>query len=125
MRKRIRRRKKTLGKKISRYASKRYYMHKHESRHKKSIRRRLSAWLGLRHTTKKYYLIYFLALIVLIVLFPLMVNFFKGFRENYGKGYGYVPRDFQRADKLRKEKKPIPFQPKGAWQYDESTKNGK
>ena len=87
---------------------------------KKSLGRRSSAWLGIRHTSKKYYLLYFLMLIVFIFLFPVIMKFFTGFRENYGKGYGYVPRDTERADKLRKEEKPIPFQPKKIWHYGES-----
>lgn len=124
MRKRIRHRKKTLGKKISHYASKRYYMHMHKSirirHHKKSFVRRLSAWLGIRHTSKKYTFLYFLVLIILMILIPFFVKFFSHFKEHYGKGYGYVPRDSERAEKLREKKKPIPFQPKGAWQYGES-----
>jgi len=93
--------------------------------HKKSFGRRLSAWLGIRHTSKKYYLVYFLALIALIFLFPMIMKFFTDFKRNYGKGYGYVPRDFERSEKLREAKKPIPFQPKGAWQYDESAEEKK
>ncbi len=93
--------------------------------HKESFGRRLSAWLGIRHTSKKYYLIYFLALIALIILFPLIMKILTSFKENYGKGYGYVPRDFERSEKLREAKKPIPFQPKGAWQYDENAEEKK
>ena len=47
------------------------------------------------------------------------------FKENYGKGYGYVPRDFERSEKLREEKKPIPFKPKGVWKYGESAEEKK
>ncbi len=100
-------------------------MPKHISHHKKSFGRRLSAWLGIRHTSKTYYLIYFLAIIALIILFPMIMKFFTGFKENYGKGYGYVPRDFERSERLIKEKKPIPFQPNEALQYDKSFKEKK
>lgn len=86
---------------------------------KKSFGRGLSTWLGIRHTSTKYALLYFLALIILILLFPLIMKLLTDFKRNYGKGYGYVPRDFEREEKLRQAKKPIPFQPKGAWQYDE------
>lgn len=92
---------------------------------KKPFKRRLSAWLGIRHTSKKYYLIYFLALIALIFLFPVIMKVFTEFKKNYGKGYGYVPRDFERSEKLREAKKPIPFQPKGAWQYGGSAEEKK
>jgi len=85
---------------------------------KKSIKRRLLGWLGISHTSKKYYLIYFLTLIVLIILFPLIMKMLASFKENYGKGYGYVPRDLERSEKLTREEKPIPFQPRGAWQYE-------
>ncbi len=92
---------------------------------KKSFGRRLSAWLGIHHTSKKYYLIYFLALLISIILFPLIMKILTSFKENYGKGYGYVPRDFERSEKLREAKKPIPFQPKGAWQYGGSAEEKK
>ena len=87
---------------------------------KKSFNRRLLAWLGVSHTSKKYYLIYFLAIIVLILLFPFILKFFTGFKENYGKGYGYVPRDLERIEKLTREGKTIPFQPKRTWKKETS-----
>ncbi len=86
---------------------------------RKSFKRRLLGWLGISHTSKKYYLVYFLALIVLILLFPLIMKFFIGFKENYGKGYGYVPRDLERVEKLTHEGKNVPLQPKGGWQDEE------
>ncbi len=93
-------------------------MARHMRKRKKSFRRRLLAWLGISHTSKKYYLIYFLALLVSIILFPLIMKILASFKENYGKGYGYVPRDLERSEKLTREEKPIPFQPRGAWQYE-------
>ena len=30
-----------------------------------------------------------------------------------------MPRDFERAERLRIQEKPIPFQPKDVWQYNE------
>jgi hypothetical protein len=94
-------------------------MPKHFRKRKKPFKRRLYAWLGIHHTSRKYYLIYFLALIALIFLFPVIMKVFTDFKKYYGQGYGYVPRDFERSEKLRAAKKPIPFQPKGAWQYGE------
>ena len=88
--------------------------------HMKSFGRRLSAWLGLHHTSRRYALLYFLALIILIFLFPVIMRLLTDFKKNYGKGYGYVPRDFERAEKLREAKKPIPLTPEGTWQYEES-----
>lgn len=85
---------------------------------KKSFKRRLLGWLGISHTSKKYYLVYFLALIALIILLPLIMKMLVSFKENYGKGYGYVPRDLERSEKLTREGKAIPFQPRGAWQYE-------
>ncbi len=86
--------------------------------HKKSLKRKLLNWLGISHTSKKYYLIYFLSLLALAILFPFIMKIITNFKENYGKGYGYVPRDIERMDKLTREKKPIPFQPRGGWQYE-------
>lgn len=93
---------------------------------KKPFKRRLLAWLGISHTPKKYYLIYFLTLIALIILFPLIMKILASIKENYGKGYGYVPRDLERSEKLTREGKAIPFQPRGAWQYEkEAEENDK
>ncbi len=86
---------------------------------KKSVKRRLLAWLGIRHTSKKYYFIYFLALIALIILFPLIMKTLTGIKENYGKGYGYVPRDLERVEKLKREGKAIPLLPAKRWQHKE------
>ena len=93
-------------------------MVRHMRMRKKSFKRRLLAWLGISHTSKKYYLIYFLALLVSIILFPLIMKILVSVKENYGKGYGYVPRDLERSEKLTREEKPIPFLPRGAWQYE-------
>ncbi|MFQ5786957.1 MAG: hypothetical protein ACE5H1_03170 [Thermodesulfobacteriota bacterium] len=92
---------------------------------KKSFGRILSAWLGIRHTSKKYILLYFLVLIILIFLFPSIMRFLTEFKKNYGRGYGYVPRDFERSERLGEAKNPLPFQPKGAWQYGENTEKKK
>lgn len=91
---------------------------------KKSFNRRLLAWLGVSHTSMKYYLIYFLAIITLILLFPFILKFFTGFKENYGKGYGYVPRDLERIEKLTREGKAIPFQPSG-WKHEKEPEEDK
>jgi len=89
------------------------------SRRKKPLRRKISAWLGMHRASKNYYLIYFLALIVLILLFPLIMKTINGIKKYYGTGYGYVPRDTERSEKLRKEGKSIPFQPNERWQQKE------
>ena len=39
---------------------------------------------------------FFLVLIILIFLFLMIMKFFADFKKNYGRGYGYVPRDFER-----------------------------
>ncbi len=74
--------------------------------------------MGVSHTSMRYYFIYFLAIIALILLFPFIMKFFTGFKENYGKGYGYVPRDLERIEKLTREGKAIPFQPTGKRQRE-------
>jgi len=84
---------------------------------KKPFKRRLLAWLGISHTSKSYYLIYFMALIALIILFPLIMKVLTSFIANYGKDYGYVPRDEERFEKLTRERKAIPSQPKKTWRY--------
>ena len=86
---------------------------------KKSFKRRLLAWLGISHTSKKYYLIYFLGLIALIILFPLIMKILTGFKENYGKGSGYAPRDLERIEKLTRDGNAIPLQPEKTWRYSE------
>lgn len=93
------------------------YKFKHTQ--KKPVRRRLLARLGVSHTSKRYYIFYFLTLVIIFILFPFILKFFTNFKKNYGKGYGFVPRDFERAERLRIQKKPIPFQPKEVWQYNE------
>lgn len=93
------------------------YKFKHTQ--KKPARRRLLAGLGVSHTSKKYYIIYFFTLVIIFILFPFVLKFLTNFKKNYGKGYGFVPRDFERAERLRIQEKPIPFQPKEVWQYNE------
>ncbi|KHE92942.1 MAG: hypothetical protein K8F52_17450 [Candidatus Scalindua rubra] len=95
-------------------------MAKHMRVRKKSFKRRMLAWLGISHTSKQYFLIYFLALAILILLFPLIMKTINGLKKYYGKGYGYVPRDFERVEKLTKEGRAIPLQPGQEIQHEKA-----
>ncbi len=51
-------------------------------------------------------------------MLPFIIRVLTVFKDNYGKSQGYVPRDIERFERLKKEGKAIPFQPGGSWQYD-------